>query len=92
MRYLQNVLPLLRQLLPTPFEWVYSNRPTAAGQHHSDREVSMAQLNEYDVVINGMATTVLLTEDQAKARGIVADKNAEPARDKKAPAPRGKKK
>ncbi len=42
----------------------------------------MGKLNPYDVEINGVQTTIKLTEEQAKARGFMSDK--------KAPAPANK--
>jgi hypothetical protein len=45
----------------------------------------MAQLHEYDVIIDGNRTTLRLSEDAAAARGLTA-----PARTKAAPPPRNK--
>lgn len=51
----------------------------------------MGKLNTYDVEINGVRTTIKLTEEQAKARGLIADKKAAAPANKKAPAPASRK-
>lgn len=42
----------------------------------------MGKLKSYDVVINGIRTSIKLTEQQAKARGLISDTKASAA-DKK---------
>lgn len=49
---------------------------------------SMAHLKKYDVVINGTQTTLLLTDEDAKARGLYVD--PKPVEVKQAPAPLNK--
>jgi hypothetical protein len=38
--------------------------------------MSGGPMKEYDVVINGYPTTLRLSEDQARARGLLADDDA----------------
>jgi hypothetical protein len=46
--------------------------PTAAR-----RSANMGQLANYDVVVNGLATTLRLTPDAARARGLTTTAEAE---------------
>lgn len=45
-------------------------------------------LKKYDVVVNGYATTLLLSDEDAKAQGLVQE--PKPAEAKQAPAPANK--
>jgi hypothetical protein len=51
----------------------------------------MAATRAYDVEVNGHRTTLLLSDADAKARGVYTEPKAEkPAAAKRAPAPRNK--